>query len=132
MYYLHQGKTPFSERKLIRSVETQLTALSSTTGEPKAVLTEHRAGSTSAIEHGTVECVEPHSRVLQFASYTFDVSTSETLTTLIRGGTVCIPSEADRLERLAEVINEMKINHCFLTRMTTPLSLACVHHANCQ
>lgn len=93
-----------------------LTSIRST-GEPKAVLTEHRAGSTSAIEHGTVEGVEPYSRVLQFASYTFDVSTSETLTTLIRGGTVCIPSESDRLEHLAEVINRMNINHTFLTRM---------------
>lgn len=88
---------------------------SGSTGTPKAVMIEHGAGVTSAYEHGRVECVTEESRVFQFAAYTFDVSTSETLTTLIWGGCVCIPSEDERLADLAGSINRFNVNHAFLT-----------------
>lgn len=88
---------------------------SGSTGVPKAVMVEHAAGTTSAIAHGTVEGVGPESRVYQFASHTFDVSTSEILTTLIMGGCVCIPSEVQRINDLAGSINSFGVNHAFLT-----------------
>ncbi|KAI3326787.1 acetyl-CoA synthetase-like protein [Xylariaceae sp. AK1471] len=88
---------------------------SGSTGVPKAVMVDHAAGTTSAYEHGTAEGVTADCRVLQFASYTFDVSTSETLTTLIMGGCVCIPSEEDRLDDLAGCLNHFGVNHTFLT-----------------
>ncbi|KAI8633156.1 acetyl-CoA synthetase-like protein [Xylariaceae sp. FL1651] len=88
---------------------------SGSTGVPKAVMVSHTAGTTSAYEHGAVEGVNAHCRVLQFASYTYDVSTSETLTTLIMGGCVCIPSEEDRVDDLAGCLNDFGVNHLFLT-----------------
>ncbi len=39
-------------------------------------------------------------RTAQFASYTFDVSVEEIITTLTLGGTVCVPSEQERSEDL--------------------------------
>lgn len=88
---------------------------SGSTGVPKGIIITHSSGATSALEHGTVECVMPESRVLQYASYTFDVSISETFTTLIMGGCVCIPSESQRLNDVAGAINMMRVNHTFLT-----------------
>lgn len=55
------------------------------------------------------------SRVLQFSSYTFDVSLIEILTTLMIGGTVCVPSEFDRMNNLAAVMEQMEVNIALLT-----------------
>jgi amino acid adenylation domain-containing protein/non-ribosomal peptide synthase protein (TIGR01720 family) len=55
------------------------------------------------------------SRVLQFASHTFDVSNSEIFTTLMHGGCVCVPSEHERMDDLAGAIVRMDVNWLFLT-----------------
>lgn len=68
--------------------------------------------------------IESDSRVLQFAAHTFDASLVEILTPLMRGGTVCIPSEESRLNGIVSAINELRVNHAFLTpsfvRFITP------------
>ena len=51
----------------------------------------------------------------RFASYTFDASILEILTTLTIGGTVCVPNDEDRLNNITKVINEMKITWTLLT-----------------
>ena len=88
---------------------------SGSTGKPKGIVLEHRALCTSAREHGDAMRMKPSSRVLQFAAYTFDVSIGEIFTTLIHGGCVCVPSEYDRLQDLARVINDMQVNWAYLT-----------------
>jgi non-ribosomal peptide synthetase component F len=55
------------------------------------------------------------SRVLQFASYTFDASLLEILTTLTLGGCVCVPSDEARLNNIAGVINDMNVSWTLLT-----------------
>lgn len=55
------------------------------------------------------------SRVLQFASYTFDASVMEIFTTLTLGACVCVPSDEARLNNIAGVINEMNITWTLLT-----------------
>src|SRR5664279_1512091 len=55
------------------------------------------------------------SRVLQFASHVFDASIQEILTTLMFGGTVCIPDEHARLNNTVGVINDMGVNWACLT-----------------
>ena len=55
------------------------------------------------------------SRVLQFASFTFDASLLEILTTLTLGATVCVPSDEDRMNNIAKVINDMRITWTLLT-----------------
>src|SRR5207247_5724673 len=59
--------------------------------------------------------IKSASRVLQFASYTFDASIMEILTTLIVGGCICVPSEESRLNNITKVINEMEVTWTLLT-----------------
>ncbi|KAI9671363.1 MAG: hypothetical protein M1831_004272 [Alyxoria varia] len=49
------------------------------------------------------------SRFLQYAANTFDASVSDIFTTLTNGNCVCIPSEAERQNDLAQAIKHMHI-----------------------
>ena len=88
---------------------------SGSTGKPKGVVLEHRALVTSAHAHGTAVGFNPGMRCLQFASYTFDNHLEEIFTTLMHGGTVCVPSDHDRLYDLAGAINRLEANFIDLT-----------------
>jgi amino acid adenylation domain-containing protein/non-ribosomal peptide synthase protein (TIGR01720 family) len=88
---------------------------SGTTGRPKATVIEHAAFATSASEHSKAMCMRSNSRVLQFASHTFDASVMEILTTLLVGGCVCIPSEADRMNDIPGAIRRMGVTWTLLT-----------------
>jgi aryl carrier-like protein len=65
--------------------------------------------------HAKALQIQSGSRVLQFASYGFGVSVIEIFCTLSMGGTVCIPSDYDRLNELVEIINTMDISWVLLT-----------------
>ncbi|MCJ1249676.1 hypothetical protein MMC30_006902 [Trapelia coarctata] len=88
---------------------------SGSSGTPKGIILEHVAVCTSAREHGTFIKLEPHSRVFQFAAYTFDISIGDMFVTLIHGGCVCIPSESDRMNNLASAMRAMSVNQASLT-----------------
>ena len=88
---------------------------SGSTGKPKGIVVEHGSLCTSSKAHGTNRKVGPHTRLLQFAAYTFDVSVADIFTTLQRGGCICIPSEEERTNDLAGAINRMNVNYGFLT-----------------
>ncbi|KAJ4116109.1 Nonribosomal peptide synthetase 4 [Fusarium equiseti] len=88
---------------------------SGTTGKPKGTIISHFAFCTGATAHGSAMGMNKSSRVLQFASHTFDASIMETLTTLIHGGTVCVPSEDERMHDVVGAINRMNVNWALLT-----------------
>ncbi|KAI9745822.1 MAG: hypothetical protein M1818_000503 [Claussenomyces sp. TS43310] len=88
---------------------------SGSTGKPKGIVIEHGSLITSIQAHGSEWNVGPGSRVIQFSAYAFDASISDTFTTLVRGGTVCIPSDQDRLNNLAGAMSKMNVNWAFLT-----------------
>ncbi|KAF4440789.1 non-ribosomal peptide synthetase [Fusarium austroafricanum] len=88
---------------------------SGTTGKPKGTIVDHSAFCTGAVAHGSAMGMCKNSRVLQFASHTFDASIMEMLTTLIHGGTVCVPSENERIHDLSGAINRMDSNWALLT-----------------
>ncbi len=88
---------------------------SGSTGRPKGVVLEHGAMTTSADAHGTNLGIGPGSRVLQFASYTFDNSLEEMFTTLQRGGCVCVPSEEQRMSDIPGAIATLEANLMDLT-----------------
>ncbi|KAF2500063.1 amino acid adenylation [Lophium mytilinum] len=88
---------------------------SGSTGKPKGIVVEHGSLCTSSKAHGTNRKVGPHTRLLQFAAYTFDVATADVFTTLQRGGCICIPSEEERVNDLPGAINRTKANYGFLT-----------------
>jgi non-ribosomal peptide synthetase component F len=88
---------------------------SGSTGKPKEIVLEHSSICTSARDHGKMIKLGPHSRVLQFAAYTFDISLSDMFVTLIYGGTICIPSEYDRMNNLTGAIENLNANHMSIT-----------------
>jgi amino acid adenylation domain-containing protein len=88
---------------------------SGSTGRPKGVVLEHAAMVTSAEAHGSKLGLGPGSRVLQFASYTFDNSLEEMFTSLQRGACVCVPSEEQRMNDIPGAIAQMKANFMDLT-----------------
>ena len=88
---------------------------SGSTGEPKGVVIEHQAYCSAARSHAPAFGMDADSRVLQYASYVFDASILENLTTLMIGATVCVPSEDARLNDLSTAINDMGVNWACLT-----------------
>ncbi|KAK2758725.1 NRPS [Arachnomyces sp. PD_36] len=88
---------------------------SGTSGKPKGVVIEHRALSSSCIALAATFDVTASTRALQFASYAFDACILETLTILIMGGCVCIPSETERKNDLAGAASRFDVNWAFFT-----------------
>ena len=88
---------------------------SGSTGNPKGVVLEHQAIVTSGHATGNAYGFGRHSRVLQFAAYTFDNSLAEIFITLMRAGCVCVPSEYDRFNDLAGAINKLEVNFMDIT-----------------
>lgn len=88
---------------------------SGSTGKPKGTLVSHSAFSSGALAHGPAMGMQSSSRVLQFASYTFDASVMEILSTLLLGGCVCIPDDKTRLNDVAKAINDLSVNWALLT-----------------
>lgn len=88
---------------------------SGSTGTPKGVLVSHASLSTSSRHHGAAYEMNPRSRVLHFASYAFDVSLAETLTTLMIGGCICIPSGEECRNDLAVAMERYRVSVALLT-----------------
>ncbi|KAH8655379.1 hypothetical protein BX600DRAFT_439893 [Xylariales sp. PMI_506] len=88
---------------------------SGSTGLPKGVMIDHRAFCSAVKPRDVALGRSPRSRVLQFASFSFDTSLEDTLTTWFFGGCVCIPSEHERLSDVEGAINRMRVNCAHIT-----------------
>ena len=88
---------------------------SGTTGRPKGIVHTHQAIATSILAYASRLNINAKSRILNFASYSFDMSVNEILASLICGGVLCIPSNYDRLNRITLSINSMQVNWAFFT-----------------
>ena len=88
---------------------------SGSTGEPKGVVIEHRAYCSSAPVQASAYGMKSDYRMFQYSSYVFDASIQEILTTLMIGGTVCVPDEHSRMNDLAGVMNRLRVNWAVLT-----------------
>ncbi|KAL6153491.1 NRPS [Exserohilum turcicum] len=88
---------------------------SGSTGVPKGIIAPHAAVCTGAWEFGRVANATPAERMLQFASYTFDMSYADIITALLHGSTLCIPSEDDRMGNLQEYIQRSRPTWANLT-----------------
>ncbi|RDL30479.1 uncharacterized protein BP5553_10357 [Venustampulla echinocandica] len=88
---------------------------SGSTGKPKGIVLEHRSVCTGLLAHGEQTGMGTHTRTFQFASYTFDNSIEEILSTLMLGGTVCVPSDFDRMNDVSGAMARMRVNWADLT-----------------
>lgn len=88
---------------------------SGSTGKPKGVLVTHTNYTSGALPRADLVGYQPHSRVLDFASYAFDVCIDCMLCTLANGGCLCIPSEAERVNDLSGAIRRMRVNMAHMT-----------------
>ncbi|KAF2146957.1 uncharacterized protein K452DRAFT_73175 [Aplosporella prunicola CBS 121167] len=90
---------------------------SGSTGQPKGALIEHGSFCSGALGHARAMHMDTTTRVVQFASYNFDASITEMLTTLVVGGTVCVIAEAERLDPsvFAAAATTMRANFALLT-----------------
>ncbi|KAJ5798484.1 uncharacterized protein N7503_007780 [Penicillium pulvis] len=105
---------PHSLPKVEPSTALYAVFTSGPTGKPKGIVVEHGSYAQNTLVHIQHFAVT-YPRVLQFSGYSFDVSIFEHLTILTAGGCLCIPSEADRLNRLVQVVLDMRVNPMFLT-----------------
>jgi amino acid adenylation domain-containing protein len=94
---------------------------SGSTGEPKQILWSHR--TLAANIRGYLEIIPTNetTRIFQFASYDFDLATLETMSTLVNGACLCIPSETEKLDNLTAAINRFKPTHLQMTPSTADL-----------
>ena len=88
---------------------------SGSTGQPKGVVIEHSAFCAGSDSRRHLLKLDRNSRSLQYSSYSFDVSVEDMLSTLLAGGTVCVPSEEERLDDLAKTMQKMQVNYANLT-----------------
>ncbi|KAJ6144093.1 hypothetical protein N7470_007988 [Penicillium chermesinum] len=88
---------------------------SGSTGKPKGIQIEHGQYCSSAAAHAKAWSIGAESRVFQFASYAFDGSIMEMVTTLLEGGCVCIPSEEERHNSLVQAFSIFQANFICLT-----------------
>ncbi|KAJ9656896.1 hypothetical protein H2198_004649 [Neophaeococcomyces mojaviensis] len=83
---------------------------SGSTGKPKGVMISHSNYTSGAIPRAKIVGYRENTRVLDFASYAFDVSIDCMLCTLATGGCICVPSEDARVNNLSGAIREMNVN----------------------
>jgi amino acid adenylation domain-containing protein len=89
---------------------------SGSTGKPKGVLVAHQGLCNLASAQICCFDVQPSSRVLQFASFSFDASISEVVMTLCSGATLCLGTKDSLLpgSALMELLHEQAITHVTL------------------
>ncbi|KAI0970754.1 peptide synthetase [Xylaria arbuscula] len=88
---------------------------SGSTGNPKGVTVSHAAYAHAARTHASGIQIDSKSRVLQFASYAFDTSMEDHLTSFVVGACLCVPTELERDTALVEFINRSGANWLHIT-----------------
>lgn len=83
---------------------------SGSTGKPKGVMLSHANYTSGAIPRAYAVGYRGHTRVLDFASYAFDVSIDCMICTLACGGCICVPSNEQRVNDLSGAIRDMDVN----------------------
>ncbi|KAL7902889.1 non-ribosomal peptide synthetase [Trichoderma sp. SZMC 28014] len=101
---------------------------SGSTGTPKGATVSHQ-NFASAIHHQTEQLgFSPTSRVLDFASYAFDMSWSCMLFSLCNGGCLCVGSQAEMRNDLAGCFRRYQVSHVSLTpsvaRTVDPMAMS--------
>jgi amino acid adenylation domain-containing protein len=86
---------------------------SGSTGQPKGVMVEHRGVSNLVSEQIERFAIQADSRIVQFASFSFDASVWEIFMALCRGASLYLAPPRERLtsEILVEMVQQRGITH---------------------
>ncbi|KAM3418399.1 hypothetical protein BST61_g4392 [Cercospora zeina] len=100
---------------------------SGSTGTPKGVVIEHGSAAIAFPLLARALQLDTSTRMLHFASHAFDLCTWEICTPLLVGGTLVVPSEAQRLQSLPAFCAQFRPNVACLTpavlRLYSPAAL---------
>jgi len=96
---------------------------SGSTGRPKGVLLQHRGLTNLALAQAKVFGVSQTTRVLQFASFSFDAAVSEIFKTLLSGATLVL-ANAESLLPVMPLLNLLREQR--ITMVTLPPSVLAV------
>ncbi|WP_353929456.1 amino acid adenylation domain-containing protein [Okeanomitos corallinicola TIOX110] len=90
---------------------------SGSTGKPKGVMIEHQAIVNLALAWTETFKIQNHSRLLQFGSFSFDLSIGEISTALVSGACLYLGTKETLLpgHSLVEFLTTHKITHSFLS-----------------
>ncbi|KAL7925848.1 hypothetical protein ACQKWADRAFT_283208 [Trichoderma austrokoningii] len=76
---------------------------------------EHGSVCTSQIAIAKRLGLSSAVRMLQFAAYVFDLSIGEIIGSLIAGACLCVPSDHNRLNNIADFIEKKRVTWAYLT-----------------
>ncbi|TLD11454.1 hypothetical protein PspLS_11920 [Pyricularia sp. CBS 133598] len=88
---------------------------SGSTGVPKGAMITHANFSTAGRDQQKSLGYTARCRVFDHVSYAFDLAWSNVLHTLTAGGCLCVPSEGDRFNSIADSIHELRVTFMLLT-----------------
>jgi amino acid adenylation domain-containing protein len=90
---------------------------SGSTGQPKGVMIEHRPIVNLALAWAKIFEVQSQSRLLQFGSFSFDLSIGEIATTFVTGACLYLGKKESLLpsQVLVDFLTHHKISHSFLS-----------------
>ncbi|PVI04083.1 nonribosomal peptide synthetase-like protein, partial [Periconia macrospinosa] len=108
-----QPKTTLPE--VSPSVPMYIQFTSGSTGLPKGCIITHCQYTSGAMPRAYCVGYKTHSRVLDFASYAFDVCIDSMLCTLSHGATLCTLSEDRRMNDLSGAMRDMRVTLAGMT-----------------
>ncbi|KAL8922238.1 MAG: hypothetical protein Q9208_005317 [Pyrenodesmia sp. 3 TL-2023] len=99
-----------------------VTYTSGSTGTPKGIVISHSNFASSVYHHTrSMFSMTAATRTLQFSNFVFDAVMYEVFMTLVAGGCVCVPQEAERMNDITGAIRRTRANCALLSPSTATL-----------
>ncbi|KAL8905370.1 MAG: hypothetical protein Q9207_002681 [Kuettlingeria erythrocarpa] len=91
---------------------------SGSTGTPKGIVISHANLASSVHHNRALFGMTAATRTLQFSNFIFDAVLYEVFMTLVTGGCICVPQEAERLNDITGAIQRTRTNCALLAPST--------------